>query len=52
MRLQDRERVVADAALGQAGRLRNLLLEIFDQFRNILAPLGQRRHPTGTTDSR
>ena len=45
MRLQDRERVVADAALGQAGRLRNLLLEIFDQFRDILAPLGERRHP-------
>ncbi len=34
----------ADIALGQAGGLRNLRHEIFDEFGNILAPLGEPRH--------
>ena len=44
MRLQHGHRIVADVALGQAGDLRNLRHEIFDELGNVLAPLGQRRH--------
>ena len=44
VRLQHRHGVVADLALRQAGRLRNLLHEIVDEIGNVLAPLGQRRH--------
>ena len=44
VRLQHGHGVVADQPLGQAGRERDLLHEIFDQMRNVLAALGQRRH--------
>ena len=44
VRLQHRHGVLADAPLGQAGRLRNLVHEIVDQVGDVLAPLGQRRH--------
>ncbi len=44
VRLQHGHRVLADAALRQAGRLRDLVHEIVDQLGNVLAPLGQRRH--------
>ena len=45
MRLQHRQRVGADIALGQAGGLRDLRHEIVDEFRDVLTPLGKRRHP-------
>ena len=45
MRLQHRHRVLADLPLRQAGRERDLVHEIVDQFGNVLAPLRQRRHP-------
>ena len=44
MRLQHRHRVLADPALRQAGRGRDLVHEIVDQIGDILAPLRQRRH--------
>ena len=44
VRLQHRHGVLADLPLGQAGGLRNLLHEIFDELRNVLAALRQRRH--------
>ncbi len=44
VRLQDCHGVLADTALRQAGRQRNLVHEIVDEIGNIFAPLGQRRH--------
>ena len=44
MRLQHRHCVFADPPLRQACRCGNLIHEIFDQFRNILAPLRERRY--------
>ncbi len=43
VRLQDGDRVLADAPRREAGRLRELLDEVLDELGNVLAPLGQAR---------
>ncbi len=45
VRLQHGHGVLADEPARQAGAERDLLHEIFDQQRDVLATLGQRRHP-------
>src|SRR5689334_24571872 len=44
MRLQHGHRILPDLTLWQAGRRGNLVHEIVDQFRNVLAALGERRY--------
>ena len=44
VRLQYRHGILADQALRQPCRLGNLLHEIIDELRHVVAPLGERRH--------
>ncbi len=44
VRLQHGKRIVGDATAGEARGLRDVLEEELDQFRHVLAPLGERGH--------